>query len=210
MTAGRVNQKARTRLALLRAATELVREGKPASIPDTAERALVSVATAYRYFPNADDLWAEAAFEAIDFFEFDELEARVRAAGDDVEARLEIVMKGLAWKLLDEEVLSRWLTKSSLDRWFAQQNMPAAERQPVREARRHRWNSLAIEPLRGRLSDEECERLVVALDLIWGPETVVALYDVSGIDSEAAKETQLRTGLWILRGAIADAGTPAP
>ena len=61
-----VNQKARTRAALLAAAVKLVREGRPPSIPDAAVEALVSTATAYRYFTSADDLWEEAALQAFD------------------------------------------------------------------------------------------------------------------------------------------------
>ena len=81
---GRVNQKARTRAALLAAAVELVREGRPPSVPDAAERALVSVATAYRYFPTADDLWTEASFETMDFTELSaDVEKAVDAAGDE-------------------------------------------------------------------------------------------------------------------------------
>ena len=49
-TSGRANRKARTRVALLQAATELVREGRQPSMPEAADRALIS--TAYRYFPS--------------------------------------------------------------------------------------------------------------------------------------------------------------
>ena len=65
--AGRANQKARTRAALLQAATELVRDGRPPSIPEVADRALISVATAYRYFPSAEELWFEASTTAVAF-----------------------------------------------------------------------------------------------------------------------------------------------
>jgi len=34
-------------------------------MPQAADRALVSVATAYRYFPSAEDLWWEASNEAV-------------------------------------------------------------------------------------------------------------------------------------------------
>ncbi|PYU89769.1 MAG: hypothetical protein DMG08_20310 [Acidobacteria bacterium] len=49
-TSGRANRKARTRVALLHAATELVREGRQPSMPEAADLALIS--TAYRYFPS--------------------------------------------------------------------------------------------------------------------------------------------------------------
>ena len=34
---------------------------------EAADRALVSVATAYRYFPSAEDLWWEASTAAIEY-----------------------------------------------------------------------------------------------------------------------------------------------
>jgi AcrR family transcriptional regulator len=54
------NQKQRTRQALV-AAKALVANGRPVTIADVAEAAQVSVATAYRYFSNPNDLVLEAA-----------------------------------------------------------------------------------------------------------------------------------------------------
>jgi AcrR family transcriptional regulator len=49
---GRVNQKQRTYDAILRAAVELMRAGQAVTMPEVARAALVSEATAYRYFPD--------------------------------------------------------------------------------------------------------------------------------------------------------------
>jgi AcrR family transcriptional regulator len=57
---GRVNQKARTRAAIVDACGELVRSGADVSMPAVAERAMVSEATAYRYFPDLISLLQEA------------------------------------------------------------------------------------------------------------------------------------------------------
>ncbi len=48
----RANQKTRTRRAIIDAAGELVRAGAEVTMPDVARLALVSEATAYRYFPD--------------------------------------------------------------------------------------------------------------------------------------------------------------
>jgi AcrR family transcriptional regulator len=56
---GRVNQKARTRRAIVDACRELVRSGGEVTMPEVARRALVSEATAYRYFPDLVSLLAE-------------------------------------------------------------------------------------------------------------------------------------------------------
>jgi len=49
---GRVNQKARTRMAIVAAARELIQTGQPVTMPAVAQAALVSEPTAYRYFPD--------------------------------------------------------------------------------------------------------------------------------------------------------------
>jgi AcrR family transcriptional regulator len=57
---GRANQKARTRAAILEACGVLVRSGAEMSMPEVAARAMVSEATAYRYFPDLISLLQEA------------------------------------------------------------------------------------------------------------------------------------------------------
>ena len=121
-TSGRTNQRARARAALVDAAVRLIRDGRPPSMPEVAELALVSVATAYRYFRTAEELWEDAAlFNATELIDSDELEAAIEAAGDDVEARLEVVIRRLGWAFIDHELMTRQVMKASLDRWFAQQ-----------------------------------------------------------------------------------------
>jgi AcrR family transcriptional regulator len=58
--AGRVNQKARTRAAIVRAVQDLARAGAEITMPSVARAALVSEATAYRYFPDLVSLLLEA------------------------------------------------------------------------------------------------------------------------------------------------------
>jgi AcrR family transcriptional regulator len=57
---GRVNQKLRTRAAIVQAAAELSRTGRELTMPEIAKVALVSEATAYRYFPDLVSLLREA------------------------------------------------------------------------------------------------------------------------------------------------------
>jgi hypothetical protein len=75
----------------LQAATDLFREGKSPSMPAAAERALVSVATAHRYFSSAEGLWWGAAQAASFRHTFGETLERTEAAGPDPQARLEAV-----------------------------------------------------------------------------------------------------------------------
>jgi AcrR family transcriptional regulator len=57
---GRVNQKLRTRNAIVQAAAELSRTGREVTMPEIARAAMVSEATAYRYFPDLASLLEEA------------------------------------------------------------------------------------------------------------------------------------------------------
>ena len=60
VTGGRANQKTRTRRAIVDACRELVRTGSEVTMPEVARRALVSEATAYRYFRDQAELLAAA------------------------------------------------------------------------------------------------------------------------------------------------------
>ena len=57
---GRINQKKRPRMAIVGACRELIRSGATVTMPDVARLALVSEATAYRYFPDLVSLVNEA------------------------------------------------------------------------------------------------------------------------------------------------------
>ena len=58
-------QKRGTRFAIVNAASALVAEGKRPSVAEAADAALVSRATAYRYFPSQRALLLEVAMQAI-------------------------------------------------------------------------------------------------------------------------------------------------
>mgnify|MGYP001400440898 CR=1 FL=1 len=182
-------------------------------MPEAAERALVSVATAYRYFRTAEELWEDAAlFSSTVIIDSDELEAAIEAAGDDVEARVEVVIRKLGWGFIDHELMTRQVMKASLDRWFAQQGSQGEPR-PVRPGQRNKWNALALQPLRDKLEDHEVDSLIEALGFVLGVEAVLTLLDALQLSPEAAKERQLTTAMWILRGGlagIARAETPKP
>ena len=57
---GRVNQKRRTRAAIIAACQELITAGADINMPAVARAALVSEPTAYRYFPDLASLLEEA------------------------------------------------------------------------------------------------------------------------------------------------------
>ena len=198
-TSGRSNQKARTRQALVAATAELIREGKGPSIPDAAERALMSPATAYRYFSSAQSLWEEASLEIIEDWDTGQIDQ----VGDDPRARLDAVVQGVGWHMLDDELPYRNLVRASLERWYEQSGLPANERMPVRQGRRMVYNTKVVEPLRHELPDETIDQLINALALVWGTEAVLVLRDVCRLDTEQAKDTMLRASRWMLDGFLA-------
>jgi AcrR family transcriptional regulator len=57
---GRANQKKRTRIAIVEACREIIRSGAPVTMPEVARLALISEATAYRYFPDLTSLLDQA------------------------------------------------------------------------------------------------------------------------------------------------------
>jgi AcrR family transcriptional regulator len=59
----RTNQKARTQRAIVEACVELIRQRQPVTMPEVAKAAMVSEATAYRYFPDLASLLAKALTE---------------------------------------------------------------------------------------------------------------------------------------------------
>jgi AcrR family transcriptional regulator len=201
---GRANQKTRTRAALLQAAGELIREGRPPSMPDAAARALVSVATAYRYFSSAEDLWWEASNAAFTEEGATQAEQRVAAAGSDPQARLEALIRSIGFHMLDEQVPYRRISKIALEHWFRQLDSPDNERVPIRQGRRNDQIQKAIAPLRDQLSNKDFDRVAHALGLVVGSEAMISLTDAVGLDVQAAKRTLLDAARWLLGGALAE------
>jgi AcrR family transcriptional regulator len=80
---GRTNQKARTERAIVEACVELIRQRQPVTMPEVAKLAMVSEATAYRYFPDLASLLAQAL--ARDWPTPTEALAPVAASNDPVE-----------------------------------------------------------------------------------------------------------------------------
>lgn len=168
----------------------------------------MSVATAYRYFTSAEDLWGEASWQAVEIDGWlDDVERQIEAAGADVMARAEVAAS-VVRRMLEDQLPFRQIAKAELERWFAQLERHEPEEQvPVRAGRRNRINNLVVKPLQGTLTDEELERLVRALALVSGTDAMHALTDTLNLDTEQAMVTLLDANRWLLAGAIAEART---
>jgi len=208
----RTNQKTRTRAALLQAATDLFREGRSPSMPEAADRALVSVATAYRYFSSAEDLWWEATLADVFQQTVDETIERARAAGSEPQARLEAAVRRNGFAMIDDQAPFRRVAQIALEQWFRQREAPDDQRRPIRAGRRNELIREVLSPLAGSLPEEEFDRVAHALGLVFGTEAMISLIDAVGLDVPAAKGALLDASRWLLAGALAeltDAVSPA-
>lgn len=193
-TGGRVNQKARTREALVDAAIALVSEGKEFSVPDVADLARVSRTTAYNYFPTVESLYRQAVltFVARQDLGFYQLFERSR----DVEARVTSVVEMSDASVNAHEPQYRGLLGVSLE--------SHDDDLPRRPAYRPKWLSDALEPVREQLDPSVFERLVSALSLTVGIEAHVTLRDVCGLTAAQARRTKVWAAQALLAAALAE------
>lgn len=98
---------------------------------------------------------------------------------------------------------TRQVLKAELDRWVAHQGntntLP-----PAPPGQRNKWNALALKPLRDKVEDHQVDAIIEALGFVLGAEAVTTLLDALHLSPQAAKERQLTTAMWILRGGLAD------
>ena len=201
---GRINQKRRTRRAIIEAASKLVRAGQQPSVAEAAEAALVSKATAYRYFPTQHSLLLEVGFEAIHPSARSLLEG---ATEGDPQARFETVLRAVHAYMTSEEALFRTMMKVTQERWL--ESTDRAEQDPVvREGRRLEHIDAIIEPLRRELESESLARLRFGLALVFGIEPIVILKDVCGLDSAEALEVLEWVGKTLIQASEKSSSVP--
>jgi AcrR family transcriptional regulator len=174
-------------------------------MPEAADRALVSVATAYRYFSSAEDLWWEASNMAVGLGDMlADADQQLDGAGDDPRARLEALVRTIGFRMLDDQLPFRQIARTVLEQWFRQADAPDHDRVPIREGRRNEQIRNAIAPLQGRLSKRDIDRIAHALGLVIGTDAMIALTDAVGLDVPTAKKTLLDASRWLLAGALAE------
>jgi AcrR family transcriptional regulator len=192
---GRTNQKQRTRRAIIEAAAELLRENRTPTVADAAERALVSRATAYRYFPSQQSLLIELQADATQ----PSPDAVLAGVGDDIEARAEAIIRAITKLVLADEAFFRTQLRVIQELWFARDGDASM---PVREGRRLSLIDAALEPVARTLSRSELAPLRTSLALVVGVEPVISLRDVCGLSPKATEEALVRTGRAIVRESL--------
>ncbi|MFP5255332.1 MAG: TetR/AcrR family transcriptional regulator [Acidimicrobiia bacterium] len=180
---GRVNQKKRTRAAVVQAARDLVQQGITPTVAQAAEVALVSRTTAYRYFPTQESLLLELAVNA-DVDDIEDLVAEPVTAAEAPERAVEVLQR-FNRRVLDDEVQYRTTLRLYLDQWLAA--AADGESSPVvREGRRTRWLATSLAPLRGTVPDADLDRLVAALSILTGVEAMSVLREVCQLSEDDA------------------------
>ena len=184
-SSGRVNQKRRTRAAIVAAARAILDRGETPTVAQVAEEAQMTRTTVYRYFPNQESLLVELSVGLGVDEDFAELLAKPL---DDTtpQARLLEVIDELNRYVAANERLYRTAQRHYLDTWLAAERASEGGGPQVREGRRLRWISAALAPLRDTMPDADLRRLEAALCLVTGGEAFTVLRDVCQLEPDEA------------------------
>jgi AcrR family transcriptional regulator len=188
----RGNQRARTRKDLLQAASRLMKQGSKPSLEEIAEAALVSRATAYRYFPSAESLLLEASLD-VAIPQIDDLFGR--EASDDPVERLQRVDTALDDMILANEAPLRLMLVHSLQRSIGGEDDGSV---PRRQNRRTPLIEAALEPARKQFKPAALDTLRKALALVIGTEAMVVCKDVLQLDDAEARKVKR----WAIRALV--------
>ena len=181
---GRVNQKRRTRAAIIAACQQLISAGADINMPAVARAALVSEPTAYRYFPDLASL-LEEALAGIE----PDPAAALAARGDpgDPVKRVAYAAELLARLVIERQGAIRVLMSVSIARGTGR---------TVRPGYRFALIDQALAPLSGRnpgIDAATLEQLRRDLAVVISAEAVLTLIDLYGLDSEATVASIVHT-----------------
>jgi AcrR family transcriptional regulator len=181
---------------MIEAATRLVREGASPSVTEVADEAGVSRATAYRYFPTQESLLAEVIVP--------DLEAALapEALPEDLESRFGSAFTTIWSSDVANEAALRTVLRRGLERPPGESVEREEEAGSIRAGRRVRWLRNALEPAREWMDEESFERLVTAMCLCVGIESLVVLRDVCGLKAEEAEEVARWAAFTLLRASL--------
>jgi AcrR family transcriptional regulator len=189
---GRPNQKRRTRKDLLKAAARLLQQGRKPTLEEIADEALVSRATAYRYFPGIDALLAEAL---LDVAAPDAEVLFADPASTDPVARLEQVDTALHDLTLANEASMRLMLAHSLQRGAGSEDGSDI---PPRQNRRTPLIEAALRPARKQFTPAGLRNLSNALAMVIGTEAIIVFKDVLQLDDAEARKVKR----WAIRALV--------
>ncbi|MDQ3791830.1 MAG: TetR/AcrR family transcriptional regulator [Actinomycetota bacterium] len=183
---------------MIEAATRLVCEGASPTVTEVADAAGVSRATAYRYFPTQESLLAEVIVP--------DLEAALAAEAlpEDLESRFGAAFTTTWSSTIANEAAQRTVLRRGLERPPGKSTEHKEEAGSIRAGRRVRWLRNALEPARERIDEDSFERLVAAMCLCVGIESLVVLRDVCGLELGEAEEVARWAAFALLRASLGE------
>ena len=190
---GRANQKLRTRNAIVQAAAELSRTGGEVTMAEVARTAMVSEATAYRYFPDLASLLQEAIAGQLPSPE--EALDSLAGCGDPVE-RTAAAAEFLMRHVLSRQGVVRALIAATITR-------PGHAR--ARPGLRFGLIDSALAPLEGTLGATDPAALAQLkrdLAVVVSAEALFTLTDACGLDAEEAVASIRHTAATLTRAAL--------
>jgi AcrR family transcriptional regulator len=197
---GRVNQKLRTRDALVSVAADFVRKGQQVSVTDVADAARVSRTTAYRYFPTSEMLLAQATITIASSIDSQHLVDIAHGPGTP-EEKLDAIIAGSDTMTATYESAFR-----SLLRFSVEAGMQGNKGLPPRPTFRRGWLEGALADLKKELGPAQFGRLTAVLSLLCGIESFVVLKDICGMKPEEAREVKRWAAQQLLHAAREGAG----
>ncbi len=180
-----MNQKRRTRAAIVAAARAMLDRGETPTVAQVAEEAQMTRTTVYRYFPNQESLLVELSISVGADEDFSELLSRPLDSTTPQARVLEIIDK-LNRYIAANEKLYRTAQRHYLDTWLAAERAGEGGGREVREGRRLRWISTGLAPLRDTMPEADLARLEAALCLVTGGEAFTVLRDVCQLEPDQA------------------------
>lgn len=192
---GRINQKRRTRQALIDAALALREESHNPTLDEVAERAMVSRATAYRYFPSVEALVSETATER----DMKPL-ADVWQLGDDPVEGIGRAATELSKLLLSDEIGLHVMERSFMTVWLES----ASRETPLRPGRRMSYIEPIVDSLSKQLTPAARKRLKQALAMVMGTEALIAVRDISRASVDEALEAIAWAARALVRQALSE------
>ncbi|MGK9166170.1 TetR/AcrR family transcriptional regulator [Inquilinus limosus] len=200
----RANQRYRTRKDLIAAAARLMKNGRKPSLEEVAEAALVSRATAYRYFPNIEALLVEAT---VDIAVPNGEAVFADDPSEDMEERVDRAEAAMHRIVFGNEAAIRLILAASLTRAAAG---PVDEAMPLRQNRRTPLIEAALAPARRRLRKDSYDRLRAALAMIFGSESMIVFRDVLRLDETVAREVKSWAVRALVRAALEESQPARP
>jgi len=180
----------------------MMRRGINPTVAEAAEAAGVHRATAYRYFPTARTLLAEAALAVSDL---DTEKVYADAPSRDPLTLIDMAVVAVCDLMFAEESLFRRNLVEALEGWFVRQEEGTVDEFPFRSTRRFMWIDPCLEPLADVLNPAQLRRLRNGLALTFGSEAVVVTRDVCRIAPDEATETMRWAAASLIRTAVAEA-----